>query len=609
MMNYTVKSREEIDEQYKWDLKDIFISDESWETAFNELNTVASKLEGYKGRLSESSVVLAQALTIYQRASADLMELYTYAKMSKDLDNRDPVHQGMYDRIVSEYFRMSAITAFMDPEISSIDESTLRQWITNETALAEYSHFLDNLIRNKDHILSENEERILSGIGPAIDGIGEAFSMLNDVELDFGEVEKDDGSKIKLTHGTYGALREDKSRKVRSQTFEKMHDAYRSFGNTIAAIYTSSVKSDVFFAKTRKFDSCMNKAMFADQLPDKIYTNLIDAIHERLPSYYRYLELRKKTLKLEDLHIYDTAVPIVGETDREYSFEEAKTILREGLAPLGSDYLRDMEELMSGRAIDVYETPGKTSGAYAWGTYGSHPYMLLNWSGKLDDVFTFAHETGHCMHSYYSGKSQSFINSHYPIFLAEIASTVNENVLLKYLLGKCDVSSREGLETKAALLNHYLDGVKGTVIRQTMFAEFEYKIHLMVEEGKAVTAQVLSETYGSLLQLYFGDGVVIDEYMKWEWARIPHFYNAYYVYKYATGFCAAALISTQLYEDVGAAGKYNKFLSAGGNDYPSNILGIMGIDMTEPEAVKTTMDLFEERVEELEDILRKLGCY
>ncbi len=606
-MSNIVKERSDIDERYTWRLTDIFDSDESWEEALKTLTENTSRLENFKGSLSESPKVLAQALDIYQEGSELLMELYTYAKMSKDLDNKVPKYQGMYDRIVSEYFKMSSLTAFMEPEICATDEDMIQTWAETESTLAQYKHYLDNIMRNKQHILSENEEKLLSGIGPAVDGIGEAFSMLNDVELDFGEVDIGDGSKVKLTHGSYSSLREHKSRDVRSQTFEKMHSAYRSFGNTLAAIYSSSVKSDVFFAKARKFDSCMSRAMFADQLPEKIYENLIEAIHSRLPAYYRYLELRKEILGLDELHVYDTAQPLVGGSEKVYDFDESRNILVEGLSALGKSYIEDLKGFFDGRAIDVYETPGKTSGAYAWGTYGTHPYMLLNWSGKLDDVFTFAHEAGHCMHSYYSNRNQTFLNSHYPIFLAEIASTVNENILLRAMLKKCDTSSREGLIEKAALLDHYIDGVKGTVIRQTMFAEFEYKIHLMIEAGEAVTAQVLSETYASLLKLYFGENVIIDEYMNWEWARIPHFYNSFYVYKYATGFCAAAMISSQLTEDPGAAEKYKVFLSSGGSDYPAEILRRMGVDMTEPDAVIATMDLFEERVSELSDILKALA--
>ncbi|MHB8962109.1 MAG: oligoendopeptidase F [Saccharofermentanales bacterium] len=602
-MSNETKNRAEIPQQYKWRLTDIFESDEAWEKGMAGLADITSTIGSFRGRIGESASVLTQALDVYQEGSIQVMELYTYAKMSKDLDNANPLYQGMFDRIISEYFKLSSLTAFIEPELSKIEEPVLREWLRDESGLSQYAHYLDNLLRNKKHILSEKEEKLLSGIGPIIEGIEESFSMLNNLELDFGEVVLDNGEKVKLTHGRFGALREDPSRAVRSQAYEKLHQAFRSFGNTIAAIYTSSVKSDVFMARAREFESCMGKAMFADQLPELIYTNLIRSIHETLPSFHRYLELRKKVLNLDELHIYDTSVPVVSESDKSYDFDEAGDILRKGLAPLGVQYLEDIETILAGNAIDVYETHGKTSGAYAWGTYRSHPFMLLNWSGKLNDVFTFAHEAGHCMHSYYSVKNQTYMNSHYPIFLAEIASTVNENVLHGYLLQQCDTSTREGIIEKAGLINYYLEGVKSTVIRQTMFAEFELKIHAMAEEGKPLTAEVLTDTYGALLKVYFGDDVVIDDYMNWEWARIPHFYNSFYVYKYATGFCAAAKISQQLFADSEAPDRYHRFLSSGGSDYPADILRIMGIDMTQPDAVNATMALFDERVTELEGLL------
>ncbi len=601
-----MKVRSEIDPKYTWDLKHIFESDEAWEKSFAALEEKAKEIIKYKGRLSESPEVMAEALDFYQESAIEAMELYPYARMNKDLDNKDPKYQAMFDRVVAFYFQMSGMAAFIDPEISAMDEKILEDWISNESSLSDYSHYLRNLIRHKAHILSETEEKLLTGIGPTVQGIGESFTMLNNVELDFGEVDMPDGSKVKVTHGSYGFLREHPDREVRSQTFDKLHTGFKNFGNTIATIYSTSVKSDVFFARTRKHESCMSSAMFADNLSVEIYTKLIEAVHESLPSYYKYLKLRKEVMGLDDLHIYDTAIPIVEQTDSEYSYDQAKEILREGLEPLGQDYLDDLFSLVDNRAVDVYETDGKTSGAYAWGTYKSHPYMLLNWSGKLDDVFTFAHEAGHVMHSYYAGKNQTFLNSHYPIYLAEIASTVNENVLLRHMLEKCDTTTKEGLKEKAFLINHYLDGVKGTVLRQTMFAEFELKVHEMAEQGQPLNASILSDLYGGLLELYFGPDVVIDEYMRWEWARIPHFYSAFYVYKYATGFCAAAMISNQIFEDEGAVEKYKQFLSAGGSDYPSNILGIMGIDMTEPHAVDATMKLFDERVDELAEILKQL---
>jgi len=598
--------REEIDQKYKWRLSDIFETDDSWEKAFKELSTPVESLLKLQNKLAESSGILADALDLEQECSIKVMELYVYAKMNKDLDNSNSKYQEMFDKIVSEYYKVSATTAFLAPEISSIEEEKLRQWTKEDERLFIYKHSIDNLIRNKKHILSEKEERILSGVGPVAEGIEEAFSMLNNVELEFGEIVFSDGTKEKLTHAKFGKYREHPDREVRRQAYENMHKAYGDLKNTIAAIYTTSVKGDIFFAKTRGFDSCVQKAMFSDNLDEKIYTSLIEAIHKYLPSFYKYLELRKKVLKLDELHLYDCSVPITEEISSHYEFEQGKEILKKALTPLGEKYNKDMDKLFAGGSIDVYETPGKTSGAYAWGSYKSHPYMLLNWSYRLEDVFTFAHETGHCMHSYNSNKSQEYVNSHYPIFLAEIASTVNENILLRHMIKGCDETTEKGRKEKAYLINHFLEDVKNTVIRQTMFAEFEYIVHQKIEQGEAMTSQALCGLYSELLKLYFGQGVVYDEYMNYEWSRIPHFYSSFYVYKYATGFCAAAKITEKIaLEGATAVEKYLEFLSAGGSDYPANILGKLDIDMSQPDAVISTMEEFDRKVDELEKLLLK----
>ena len=604
----TMTEKDVIDEQYTWRLNDIFESSQAWEKALQKLSGPLTELLSYKNKVGESAGSLANALSLDKECSIQMMELYAYAKMHKDLDNSNDAYQAMYDRIVGEYFNMSAQTSFLAPEISKIAEKKLKEWISSESGLSEFSHYLDNIIRNEKYILSEKEETILSNIGPMSDGIEEAFSMLNDLELDLGEIELDNGKKVKLTHGKFGIYREDKNRNIRSQAYEKMHSSYKRFGNTIAALYTSSAKGDVFFMKTRGYSTCLEKALFSDNLPEKIYTQLIDSIHARMPSFYRYLSLRKRQLKLEEMHLFDCSVPIIETPDREYQFEEAKEILRKGLSPLGKQYLNDIETLFSGRSIDVYEKHGKRSGAYAWGTYLSHPYMLLNWSGRMNDVFTFAHETGHCMHSFYSNRSQSYVNSHYPIFLAEIASTVNENILLQHMIDNADTTTLEGKKEKAYLVNYFLEGVKNTVFRQTMFAEFEMIIHTKLEKGEPVTSQSLCEIYGSLLKLYFGDEVVIDEYMNWEWARIPHFYSAFYVYKYATGFCAATKIANQIFDEGDdAVSKYMDFLSAGGKDYPADTLSELGIDMTAADAVENTIDEFDEKVRMLEELLQDIN--
>jgi oligoendopeptidase F len=605
MENTQERLRTDIDIKYKWRLEDIFESTQAWEKALLEIRKPINELLDCKGQVCESPDYLAKTLDLDTKCSQSMMELYVYAKMNKDLDNANSDFQSMYDRIVTEYFKMSADTSFLAPEISAMDEDLLRKWITENEKLAVYSHNLDNLIRNRKHILSEKEETLLSGMGPIVDSVEETFSMLNDIELTFGEVTMPDGQKVKLTHGRFGSLREHADRDVRRQTYENLHTAYGNFKNTIASIYNGSVKSDVFMTRTRGYESCMSRAMFVDFLPVKIYTNLIESIHKALPSFYRYLELRKKILGVEELHLYDCSVPMVLESSREYEFEQSKQILLNAFSPLGEKYLNDMTEtLFAGGSIDVYETPGKTSGAYAWGSYQSHPYMLLNWSSKLNDVFTFAHEAGHCMHSFYSNRTQKFNNSHYPIFLAEIASTVNENILLRYLIEQCNTDTPEGKSEKAYLLTFFLEGVKNTVFRQTMFAEFELIVHDRIENGEAMTALDLTELYGTLLSLYFGPGVVIDDYMKNEWARIPHFYNSFYVYKYATGFCAAEKITQKIFDEGDSAVEsYLEFLSSGGKDYPANTLGKLGVDMTTPDAVENTIKTFDDNLELLELLL------
>lgn len=606
-MNKKFENRQEIDVKDTWQLEDIFPSVQEWEQALLDLQEPLEKLLTYKDKVGESALVLTEVLDLDQDCSMRLMELYAYAKMNKDLNNADPVYQAMYDRIVGEHFKMSSKTAFIAPALSKIGEETLRKWLHEEPALGGYAHYLDNLIRNLPHILSEKEEMILSQAGPMAEGIEEAFSMMNNLELDLGEIVLENGEKEKLTHGKFGVYREHKNRDIRSQAYEKIHTAYQRFGNTIAALYTSNVKGDVFFARTRGFETCLERALFSDRLPPLLYRNLIESIHDSLPSFYRYLLLRKNKLMLETLHLYDCSVPIVETPEREYSFEKARSILRKGLSPLGESYRNDMDSLFAKRSIDVYETPGKTSGAYAWGTYSSHPYMLLNWSGRLNDVFTFAHETGHCMHSFYSNMHQPYVNSHYPIFLAEIASTVNENILLRYMIENCDTTTMEGKKEKAYLVNYFLEGVKNTVFRQTMFAEFEWIIHTRIENGEPVTSESLCDVYGDLLKLYFGDGVEVDSYMRWEWARVPHFYSSFYVYKYATGFCAATRISRQIFnEGEMATHRYHKFLSSGGSDYPLELLTKAGVDITSSEAVKSTMEEFDRNLILLEELLRDI---
>ncbi len=603
-MAQKIRRRSEVEARYQWRLEDIFPTDGAWEDAFAEIAPLAAQLAGYRGRLGEGEgTVLAECLARETDLSMRMMELFTYARMRKDEDNAASRYQGMSDRATGEYYRISTETSFLVPEITALDEAALRRWLQEVPGLAPYRHMLDDILRRREHVLSEREERLLSMAGPMAEGISDASTMLDNVDLKLGSILDEKGETLELTHGRFGVLRESRDRRVRADAFARMHETFGGFGNTISTLYSASVKSDLFFSKARGHASCLEAALFGDALPVAIHTGLVETVERSLPALHRYLALRKKAMGLDELHIYDCYVPIVDVPEREYTFEQACDLVRGGLAPLGAEYRADLDRLLGDRWIDVFETEGKTSGAYAWGTYRSHPFMLLNFSGRVTDVFTLAHEAGHCLHSLYSNR-QHYANAHYPIFLAEIASTVNENILLRHLLAQCDASTPEGRKEKAFLINHFLEEARGSVFRQTMFASFEQKVHEEAERGAPLTAETLCGIYGDLLSRYFGPDVGIDPYMRWEWARIPHFYTSFYVYKYATGFSAAAAISRAVLEEgAPAVARYRAFLGAGGSDYPAETLRRAGVDMATPAPVEAAMDEFSALVDELEVLL------
>jgi oligoendopeptidase F len=451
--------------------------------------------------------------------------------------------------------------------------------------------------------LSEAEESILSRFGPASEGINDVFGMLDHVEIDLGLFADEQGEPARFTQGRFAQLREHPDRSVRAAAFRQMHESYAKVGRTLATLYATRIKTDIAFSAARHFPDTLSGALFGDNLPRETVTGLISAVERGLPDLERYLDLRRRLLGYDDLHIYDTYVPLVADSPRRFGYDQASGLVREGLAPLGPDYATVLEQHLADRWIDVYETPGKTTGAYSWGTYRSHPYVLLNFSGMLNDVFTLAHEVGHSLHTYYANR-QPFAKSHYPIFLAEIASTVNENLLMRHLMAQCNLNEPQGRAEKIALLNHFLEEFRLTVFRQTMFAEFELTSHAAAEEGQPLTAEVLNDLYRSLLVKYFGQGVVIDDYMAWEWSRIPHFYNAYYVYKYATGFSAAVAISQQILAGgVAEADRYLAFLSAGGSDYPLALLKKAGVDLSTAKPVDDALEVFSQALRELEALL------
>ncbi len=580
----------------QWDLTDIYVDDAAWEADLERVQSLADKVASFRGKLTDDTC-LRDALLADAKLSELIEKVYGYAHMRYDLDHTDAAAQAMRDKALAAYYAAGEATAFLTPEMTALPVETLAGLTHTFPELSAYTHMLENLVRNRPHVLSEREEQLLTMAAPALSAMDTAFSMLESADLNKGEITDENGEKLALTDGTFAKCRESRDRRVRAEAFRVFHEAFASMGNTIASLYAGQVRADVFRSRARGFDSCLKKALFGDNLPESLYTGLIDAVHAYLPAHHRYLELRRKALGVEKLHLYDCYVPLVGDMDdASYTYEQAKEKVRAYLKPLGDTYLEDLDRLLAGGWVDVYEKPGKATGAYATGVYGVHPYMLLNFMGKLNDVFTLAHEAGHCMHTYYSD-TQPYVNKDYPIFLAEIASTVNENLLLRGML-----QETEDPRTRAYLINHFIDELRGTVIRQTMFAEFEWKVHTLGEEGKPLAAEVFCGVYHELLTQYFGENVEIDPYMDWEWARIPHFYRAFYVFKYATGFSAAAAISQQLLQTAEAA-PYLAFLSAGGCDYPLETLKKAGVDLSTPQPVMTALSEFEQRIEELEKLL------
>lgn len=599
-MSYTKRS--DVPAAYTWRLTDIFPDEATWEKALAEVQKDTEKLASYKGRLAESGETLRDALLLFEQLGEKLERVFMYAHLNKDVDNSNTKYQAMYDRTLGIVFKIQESMAFLTPELTAMDPETLRTRVNGQPELQNFHHLIDDVIRSRAHVLSAKEEQLLAMAAPAFESIDTAYSMLESVDLKYGEVTDESGKSVTLTNGLFEKMRESRDRRVRADSFAVFHSAFAGMGNTIASLYSGSVRTDVFGARSREYKDSLDKALFSDNLPRSIYTGLIEAVRSKLPVYFRYLELRRRLLGLDKLHIYDTYLPIIEMPDKEYAYEQACDIVKESLAPLGDTYRKDLDRLLAGGWVDVYETPGKATGAYATDVYGVHPYMLLNFVGKLNDVFTLAHEAGHCMHTYYSD-TQAYINKEYPIFLAEIASTVNENIVLRGMIRRCDTSTEEGKREKAYLLNHFLEEFKGTIFRQTMFAEFELNVHAMAERGEPLTGETLCDVYGKLLRDYFGDDVEIDDYMRWEWARIPHFYNAFYVFKYATGFSAAAAITRDLLNG-GDVNRYLTFLHAGGSDYPAETLKKAGVDLTTPEPVNKALEEFETLLGELESLLR-----
>jgi len=586
--------RSEVPPEHRWKLEDLFPDQESWNREYEEANRLIGEIARFRGRLTDAAAI-RECFETEDRLSLLNERLYVYANMGHHEDMADPRWMALADKAKKLNVEVGEATSFITPEILELSEEKLKE-LSADPILADYAFTLQEIIRQKPHTLSKAEEALLAQAGNLAQAPGNIFSMINNADMKFPKIRGEQGEDIELTHGNYILLLESRNRDVRRSAFEAMYATYRKQKNTLAATLAANVNKNIFFTRARKYPSVLERALFGDNIPVHVYTNLIDTIHEHLPLMHRYLALRKKLLGVDELHMYDLFAPLVEDYDMNITYEEAKKIVLEGLKPLGEDYLRVLREGFENGWIDVYENEGKRSGAYSWGAYGTHPYVLLNHKDNLNSMFTLAHEMGHALHSYYSDKSQKYRYAQYTIFLAEVASTLNESLLMRHLLE--NTADPKG---KMYLLAYYADQFRTTVFRQTMFAEFEKIVHEMAEKGEALTPQALCEVYYGLNVKYYGKDMIVDRDIEMEWARIPHFYTSFYVYKYATGFSAATSLAEQiLSEGRPAVERYLEFLKSGGSDYSINILKRAGVDMSSPGPIRQAMGVFRELIEEME---------
>lgn len=593
----TQKTRGEMDPKYQWDLSHIFEDTAAWEAALETARQEVEGISGYRGTLGSVQGAKA-ALDAYYALAEQAERIYLYAELTKAGDNGDQTAQAMQDRAMGLLVSLGAAASYLTPELAALPMETLEEYAKAE-ALSGYRHGILDIIRGRAYVLSPEQEHMLALLADPAQTPDNAFSMLSEVDMVLPTIQDENGETVQLTHGNYGVYRESRDRGVRQRAFEAYFGAFNGYINTFAALYGGSVKLDCYFAKVRGHASAQSAALFANNVPVAVYDSLIQAVHDKLPAMERYLALRKRVLGLSELHMYDLYCPMVQGIQETYTLEQAKAMVQEALSPLGPDYIRQLEQGLAGGWIDAYENKGKTTGAFSCGVYGVHPYVLLNYTDTLDDVFTLAHEMGHAIHSHRSDQAQTYANHDYAIFVAEVASTVNEVLLTLYLLEK-----ESDPRKRAYYLNHFLEGFRTTLFRQTLFAEFEKQTHAMAEAGQPLTPEALNQAYRALNQQYY-KGAVVDPLQDMEWARIPHFYNAFYVYQYATGFSAAVAIATKLRQTGDAAG-YLAFLQTGGSEYPIEELKLAGVDLSKPDTVEAALDVFAKSVAELEALLQGL---
>lgn len=594
--------RNEINEKDTWDLSTIFETDQKWEEELALLTEETKQAASLEGHLLDSAESLLNITERYLDLSRRLEKLYVYAHMKNDQDTRVAIYQEYYAKAMTLYSQLDQVFSFYEPEFMAITEDQYQNFLSEEPKLQPYKHYFDKLLQNKDHVLSQREEELLAGAGEIFGAASETFAILDNADIVFPFVKDEDGNEVQLSHGVYMRLVESKNREVRRGAYEALYSTYEQYQHTYAKTLQTNVKVQNYRAKVRNYKSAREAALAANFVPESVYDNLVSAVRKHLPLLHRYLALRSKILGIPDLKMYDVYTPL-SSVEYSFTYEEALKKAEEALAVLGEDYLSRVKRAFSERWIDVYENQGKRSGAYSGGSYDTNAFMLLNWQDNLDNLFTLVHETGHSMHSSYTRETQPYVYGDYSIFLAEIASTTNENILTEKLLEEVQDDA-----TRFAILNNFLDGFRGTVFRQTQFAEFEHAIHQADQNGEVLTSEFLNNLYADLNQEYYGLSKEDNPQIQYEWARIPHFYYNYYVYQYSTGFAAASALAEKIvHGSQDDRDRYIDYLKAGKSDYPLNIMRKAGVDMEKEDYLNDAFAVFERRLDEFEALVEKLG--
>ena len=595
-------NREELSENLTWDLTKIFANDQEFDEKYQELSEELTQAEKYKGTLANGATAFLNALEFVLDVYRKIEVLYVYAHLKNDQDTANTTYQALHSRAGSLMAKVGESVSWLEPEVLQLSDETIWSYFEEEPKLEIYRHFVQQMVDNRAHVLSADQEALLAGAGEIFGASSSTFSVLNNADLVFPTITGENGEKIQLSHGVYGQLLESTDRSVREAAFKGLYEVYEQFRNTFASTLSAHIKGYNFKAKARHYHSAREASLSNNHVPESVYDTLVEVVNKHLPLLHRYMELRKRLLNVEELHMYDLYTPVLGEAPIKFSYEDARAKALEALQPMGEEYMAVVEEAFADRWIDVVENKGKRSGAYSSGSYDTKPYILLNWHDTLDQLFTLVHEMGHSVHSFFTRSNQPYVYGDYSIFLAEIASTTNENILTEYLL-----ETETDPRVRAYVLNHYLDGFKGTIFRQTQFAEFEHFMYVEDAKGVPLTSEYLSESYGKLNAKYYGPAVEEDPEIKYEWSRIPHFYYNYYVFQYATGFSAASALAKKIWaKEPDALGNYLAYLKAGNSDYPVEVMKKAGVDMTQAAYIEDAMAMFEKRLDELETLIDEL---